>query len=751
LLTSHPVNYQKKYINFINGRYATEGVRITAGILLPSLLMHYFDMLPLGIVMSVGALCVSVADAPGAVKHRLIGMLSCSLLVSGISVITYYSAANTILLGAFLLIAGFIFSMLTVYGARSSSVGIAVIIIMVLSLQDPLQGRDIWITAGYTLAGGIWYMLYSLVLYRLRPYRFIQQVMGDYIAGVGAFLRLRGSLYASEPDYDKINGQLLHSQIQIEAEQKILGDLLFNTRAIVKESTHTGRVLVKIYLEVAELYESVMTSFQHYPVIHAQFDDTGILQDYHQVIDALGKEIEEIGMAVRSGISSETANETPRLIKETRAHFDELRLTRMDENNVEDFVGLGRIMKNLEDLGIKTKMLHGYTGYEVSLKTNNIGAAIETHTGTTPDIRPSLFFDNLNFRSNTFRHALRVSLAMLLGYIIAVMFKIDRGYWILLTIVVILKPAYALTKTRNRDRLIGTLTGIVVGMLILYFIHNNTALLILMVGFMAASYTFMRTNYFLSVLFMTPELIIFFHFLYPGDVGELMQDRIIDTAIGSVIAFFASLFLVPAWERHSIRAYMTEMLQANEKYYRVIASQFMPGAVTDTATIKMARRNVLIVLANLSDAFTRMLSEPKRHRQGIKNVHKFVSINHTLISHVTTLSYYLQTNRISFRSAHLDPWIDATTWYFTTAESLLAEPHENTVQPPEPDLSALQEMINNLVEKRKTELMNGQLETATKKELVEAKSVTDQFNYILSDTLAIYKLCIDHDAEMKLK
>jgi uncharacterized membrane protein YccC len=317
--------------------------------------------------------------------------------------------------------------------------------------------------------------------------------------------------------------------------------------------------------------------------------------------------------------------------------------------------------------------------------------------------------------------------------------------------VVILKPAYALTKTRNRDRLIGTLTGIVAGMLILYFVHNNTVLLILMVIFMAVSYTFMRTNYFLSVLFMTPELLIFFHLLYPGNINELMQDRIIDTAIGSVIAFFASLFLVPAWERHNIRTYMTEMLQANERYYRVIAMQFLPNAVSDSIAIKMARRNVLIVLANLSDAFTRMLSEPKRHRQGIMNVHKFVSVNHTLISHLATLSWYLQTNKVTFRSTDLEPWIEATTHYFETANKLLNEPNEIIVLPPQPDLGALRQTINALLEKRKAELINGQLETTTKKELVETKSVTDQFNYILSDASVIYKLCMEHDADMNLK
>ncbi|MEO6539516.1 MAG: FUSC family protein, partial [Ferruginibacter sp.] len=298
------------------------------------------------------------------------------------------------------------------------------------------------------------------------------------------------------------------------------------------------------------------------------------------------------------------------------------------------------------------------------------------------------------------------------------------------------------------DRLIGTIAGIVIGMIILFFVQKNSLLLILMVCFMAGSYMFMRTNYFFSVLFMTPYLIIFFHFLYPGMLRELMLDRIIDTAIGSGIAFLASLFLVPAWERHSIRAYMIEMLQANEKYYLSVAEQFIPNAAPATAEIKIARRNVLIVLANLSDAFTRMLSEPRRHRQGIKNVHKFVVINHTLISHLATLSYLLQTNKVSFRSADLWPWIQKTRMYFDTSIKLLTVQQEKAALPQSPDLSALQELINTLVEKRRAELINGQLETATKKELVETKSVTDQFNYILSDAVVIYKLCTDHDADM---
>lgn len=742
------MNKQKKYINFINGRYASEGARITVGILLPSFLMLYFDMLPVGIILSVGALCVSVADAPGAVKHRLGGMFACSILVATISVIVYYASSNLILLGLVLVLCGFVFSMLTVYGNRSSAVGIAAMLIMVLSLQTPLQGSDIWMNAGYTLVGGIWYMLYSLMLYRLRPYKFIQQVLADYIADISRYLKLRGEFYAYQPDYEKVNEQLLQQQINVEAQQNMLSELLFNTRAIVKESTKTGRVLVKIYLEVAELYASVMTTYQHYAEMHKQFDNTGILEEFHSIIELLAREMDEISLAIQSGIASVPGDDIKKGLAKTRARFELLRVHYMNEGNVENFVSLGRIMKNLEDLASNIHLLHGYTTYEVKHKKSNIESAIDSNRPASDDLRPALFLENLNLKSNIFRHALRMSLALLGGYLLSVFFKVDRGYWVLLTIVVILKPAYALSKTRNSDRLVGTLIGVVIGMLLLYFIKHNTVLLVLMIFFMAGSNMFIRTNYFLSVLLMTPYLIIFFHLLFPGSITELMKERIIDTAMGSAIAFFASLFLVPAWEKNSIKAYMVEMMEANEKYYDAIVQQFLDGKKSNGQQMKIARRAVLVVLANLSDAFTRMLSEPRRHRRGAKNVHRFVVVNHTLISHLSTLAYLLQHSTLQFETRDFVSLVHNTRLHFKNTLHVLLMNHDKVVEPDLNSLRDLEEKVAALVEKRKTEILQGQLETATKKELVETKSVTDQFNYIFSDAAVIYKISLEHDKEM---
>jgi hypothetical protein len=247
---------------------------------------------------------------------------------------------------------------------------------------------------------------------------------------------------------------------------------------------------------------------------------------------------------------------------------------------------------------------------------------------------------------------------------------------------------------------------------------------------------------------MTPYLIIFFHLLFPGNIIELMKERIIDTAIGSGIAFFASLFLVPAWEKNSIKSYMTEMLSANEKYYEAIVQQFLHHSKGNTLQSKISRREVLIVLANLSDAFTRMLSEPKRHRRGAKNVHRFVVINHTLISHLSTLSYLLQNSNIQFETEDFIPLIHNTKLYIKNARYELTMQQDEIVDPDLSSLKVLHEKVSELVEKRKVEIINGQLETPTKKVLVETKSVADQFNYIFSDAAVIYKICTEHNTEM---
>ena len=129
----------------------------------------------------------------------------------------------------------------------------------------------------------------------------------------------------------------------------------------------------------------------------------------------------------------------------------------------------------VEDFVARIRTIQQYTAYD--LKDNKNDARIQNYDQfvSHQDIDAKVFLDNFNWKSNTFRHALRVSFATTLGFIISEFFPFGHGYWIMLTIIVILKPAYSITKSRNRDRLLGTIIGAGIGVIILYLVKDKHA------------------------------------------------------------------------------------------------------------------------------------------------------------------------------------------------------------------------------------------------------------------------------------
>ena len=95
----------------------------------------------------------------------------------------------------------------------------------------------------------------------------------------------------------------------------------------------------------------------------------------------------------------------------------------------------------------------------------------------TKDYYPlSTFIENLSFSSLVYRHSLRITLTLLIGFIIGKYLPFQNVYWILLTIVVIMRPGYGLTKERTLNRFIGTVVGGFIGFLVLESNISTTAI-----------------------------------------------------------------------------------------------------------------------------------------------------------------------------------------------------------------------------------------------------------------------------------
>ena len=103
------MDYVKSTKSFINSHYLSEGVRTTAGIVLPALVLSYFNLLAAGTVVSLGAMSVSITDNPGPIHHRKNGMLACIVINSIVALVTGLAAPYHLMLGTLIFLCCFLF------------------------------------------------------------------------------------------------------------------------------------------------------------------------------------------------------------------------------------------------------------------------------------------------------------------------------------------------------------------------------------------------------------------------------------------------------------------------------------------------------------------------------------------------------------------------------------------------------------------------------------------------------------------
>ena len=732
-----------QYQNFLNGRYFYEGVRVTLGILIPALLWGYFDRLDIGIMMSLGAMAASIADSPGPVHHRRNSMVAAILLTSIIALLTGIIFHYKILLFLWIGITGFLFSMLSVYGQRISAIGVAALVIMVLSLEHTRTFEQNLNSTLYLLCGGTWYLLFSMVLYMIRPYKIIQQVLGDYLNAVGDYFRIRSKFYDENPDIDEVYKQLFTKQAEVLQQQTLVSELLFKTRAISRESTNKSRRLMKIYLDTNEMFDSIMTSYQKYDELHKRFGKYGILQQINSLILSLSEEISSLGLTIKKGDELEPQEENRFKMANLKADFEALRIEIINPENVESFVALGRIVSNIQHIHDTVLSLHYYAHYKQEVKKGSLNT-YEEHGDAQSDFSPRLLLDNINLRSNIFRHSLRVAVALMAGYLTAVFFNLHHYYWILLTIVVILKPAYSLTKQRNGHRLWGTLAGLIIGVLLILLLTSKLAMILLLAALMVITYTFLRTNYLVSVIAMTSYLVIFFFLLSPHNIMGVMQDRLVDTAVGSLIAFVVSLVIVPTWEHKSVMENLIAFLDSANPYYQRLSLFFSGKEEVPAKELAKQRKQLMIALANLSESFNRMVSEPKRMQKGMESMHQFLSLSHILSSHLSTLNFY--SKRFDDKYPMLITLQRQTSEKLSISRDLLFKGN-TALEIPGKHRAALN-FVEELTNRRKEEVRRGELETGTKKLLISAKAIIDQFYFIDDIATTFLKIAGKHKKEI---
>ncbi|RIV18334.1 hypothetical protein DYU11_29075 [Fibrisoma montanum] len=628
---------------FLFGQHFSDGLRITLAILIPSMVMAQVGQFNTGLTISLGALGVSIADSPGPVTHKRNAMLVCCLIIGLVAIITGFARMNTWVLGAEILLMSFLLSMLGVYGTRATAVGTAALLIMILVMDRPLEAMAVWRFGALVVVGGLWYMLISLSFFRVLPYRASQQALGECIHEIAKFLSIKADFYSIQTSLDEDYKKLFAQQVVVSEKQDAVRELLFKSRQIVQESTPMGRRLVLTFVDVMDLYEQIVAFYYDYADLRDRFGATGILDDIARIIHRIAIEIDYVGLAIQANRPRQSRLDLSRDLERLKRKVDDIEAAATDSHTLV----LKKIMVSLRSVDQRLNSILRYTNSPVNAQQDEYNLQFDRFI-THQTVSVTTIRDNLTLSSSIFRHSVRMGLACLVGFIVAKLFNYGtHSYWILLTITVILKPGYSLSKQRNYERLLGTLAGGAIGVAVLLSISNQTVLFLIMLVLMIGTFSFQRTNYVVMVVLMTPYVLILFTLLGMGGL-RIVEERVLDTLIGSVIAFAASYFLFPRWESQQLKEFLRDVLKANLNYLRILSDGLSGRSITEIE-YKLARKDVYVSSANLSAAFQRMTSEPRSKQWHQNEVNEFVVLNHILSANVATIASNLLAEQSSLK------------------------------------------------------------------------------------------------------
>ncbi|HOP91507.1 MAG TPA: FUSC family protein, partial [Ottowia sp.] len=200
------------------------------------------------------------------------------------------------------------------------------------------------------------------------------------------------------------------------------------------------------------------------------------------------------------------------------------------------------------------------------------------------------------------------------GYVIATLLPWgSHDYWVLLTIVVVLRGSLAQTLERRNQRVAGTVIGSLLATGFLALHPSMLATVLAVAVAQGVAHAFALRRYTITAVAASVLGLVQSHMLYAGTSPAFaLLERIGDTLLGAGIAW-AFAYVLPSWERGQIADLVRRVLRALDQH----AAQSLGLARIDEIdtepelTWRLARREAYDALSALVQATARALAEPR--------------------------------------------------------------------------------------------------------------------------------------------
>lgn len=645
---------------FIYSHHFYSGIRRATGTLLPILVLGgVFGLYAAGLVATFGALCVAFIDQPGPHEHRIREMFGGALLGAITVTITGLASSHPLLIWLAVIGQCFGFSMLSVYGKKGGQIGFACLLLMTVTMHSPLSNDEVWIHTLTSFGGGLFYTLFSYAISRLMIMREKEQALSVALFATADYIARRADMYNLNIDLDQGYQKLIVCQSDMTEKHQAARDMVLRglTRSLTQQSSH--RIMLwNLFVEMIAILDTLVATRTDYALLRPALEKSDALVFMRDALYKMSLDLEHIALAVsrekpvfhRSSVKAEL-----------RALEYEIEL--MQKN---DFATrepdvyrlcveiLRRLRNTARTIDRMVETTHDATNAK-PLQAIDVSNSLG-HFLSRNQFRFGMLTSNLRLDSPFCRYSLRVALAagvaMVLSNMVPALAR--QGYWILLTVLIIMKPGFALTRQRNAWRLVGTLIGCAAAFALLYSVHHATALFLLMVMATIIGGSLLQINYMAASSFNTTAVLLAFHFLEPS-ASTVITDRALDTLIGSAVCFACSYFL-PWWEVQYMPSLAKAAISANRTYLQAglnyLHALDQSGHNSQSPEVKHAdllwrlgRKNVHVAFSNFAEAFYRMMLEPKSRQKHVPAFNSLLIQNHMLASQIAAVMNILFSMR----------------------------------------------------------------------------------------------------------
>lgn len=584
----------------------------------------------LTIPLTLGVVAAALADLDDRLAGRLRNLL--------ITLISFFIASASVellfpwpvLFGIGLMVSTSGFILLGGLGQRYATIAFGALLIAIytmlgISLYDHWYQQPILL-----LAGAIWYNLLTLAGHLIFPIRPLQDNLARCYESLARYLEIKATLF--DPD------------IEDESQAPMLELAMANSQLVTMLNQTKGSLLTRLrgdrgqrgtrrtlhyYFVAQDIHERASSSHIQYQALRDKFRYSDIMFRFQRLLTLQSQACLQLS---RSVLLREKYQHDPRFERAFTHLEAAIERLKADPTQDGELKALGFLVSNLRAIDAQLATIESEQALAAPERDIENRLADDRLTGLD-DIWLRLK-RNLTPESALFRHAVRMSVVLCIGYAFIQFTGLKHGYWILLTSLFVCQPNYSATRRRLALRIIGTLVGVAIGLPVLYFVPSLEGQLVLIVITGVLFFAFRNVQYAHATMFITLLVLLCFNLL--GEGFEVAMPRIFDTLLGCAIAWAAVSFIWPDWRFRRLPLVVERAFNANCRYLDAILEQYHQGR-DNRLEYRIARRDAHNKDAELASVVSNMSSEPRVSSEMQETAFRLLCLNHTFNSYISAL------------------------------------------------------------------------------------------------------------------